>query len=147
MALIFLLEPAVRLECGRFDCPPMSGYVDAEPAPMGDVDKPARPLPHGTAVGARLPRPCTAATDPVAPDGGQGDGSHNPRLNETRRKRAASRGLRLANAWTVCLWIYGISLGFAPDVSANPRPDIFPRLPLVMMTSWLGRSLEPAAYL
>jgi hypothetical protein len=83
--MIFLLEPAARLKLGRFDGPSMSGCVDEEPAPLGDVDKPARPLPHGTAVGARPPSPCTVTADLVAPDGQQGDGSQDPRLNNHPR--------------------------------------------------------------
>jgi len=51
------LKPAARLVLGRFDGPSMSGFVDEEPAPMGDVDKPARALPHWTAGGARHPSP------------------------------------------------------------------------------------------
>ena len=48
------LKLAARHVLGRFDGPSISGFVGEEPAPTGDVDKPARPLVGTTNAGTWL---------------------------------------------------------------------------------------------
>jgi len=43
-----MLKHTARLDWMSLDDPLVSGYIDQEPDPMGDDDKPARPLPTGT---------------------------------------------------------------------------------------------------